>query len=329
MQSSILGRCRWSIICLLLVSFEVRGAHIQIQSTPLHMFPADTEVDTVQSIRWLSGLHLTSQDRRFGGISGLEWYRGKLLAVSDRGFFIILHPRFRPDGVCRGVSSGEIYPLRSVSGGMLSGRTADAEELIAHPDGSLWVTFEHDHRLLRYRQTSGSRFDMSALRANELPSLPALSQSPDNGGIEAATWHPTYGLLAIREHELSSSSLHPTWIRSHTTAIQVQYQGTPPYRPTGMTCMANGDVVTVERHYSPESGPISRIVRIPRSAWNKPQTPVTGRELGRFEHAMTRDNFEAVVAAPLKNGGPAVLIASDDNYAAHQRTLLIHLALSP
>src|SRR3546814_1250352 len=109
------------------------------------------------------GVHLPSRDPRFGGLSGLRWDRGRLLAVSDAGDGFSFNVR-ESGGRLTGVTHVRVTRLSGADGAPLSGKKAgDAEalELVrpcadgnCQPTGAL-VAFEQDHRLWAYDFAGG------------------------------------------------------------------------------------------------------------------------------------------------------------------------------
>ena len=220
-----------------------------------------------------------------------------------------------------------MHPIRSPSGAALQGREADAEELIFRPDGRVLVTFEHSHRVSSFGNISTPSKPFYLATEHAFASLPGLSKSPENGGLEAATWHPQLGLIAIQEHALPHSALHPAWSYGVSKTRTFYYRGAAPYHPTGMTHAPNGDLITIERHFSKETGPVSRVVRIAVEPIKRAATEISGKSLGQFDGAISRDNFESITMGPEVGNRPTILLCSDDNYATHQRTLLLQMAL--
>lgn len=310
-----------------MIVHSASSAPIEVQSVAIPLNSMQPNQSRVEALTWLTGWHISSTNRQFGGVSGFERQGNKLLAVSDKGYWIILDLVFDDKGILRDIPSAAIHPILSPARKPLEGRLADAEELILRPDGRVLVTFEHNHRISLFGDASRPQVPFYQQHETTLPPLPALSNCPENGGLEAATWHPELGLIAIREHEVPGTARYPGWVREVATTRQFQYQGTAPYRPTAMTHLPDGDLITLERHFTPETGPVSRIVRIGIEQLRKSAAEVSGRPLAHFDGPVSRDNFEAIAVGPNVGGRPTLLVGSDDNYASHQRTLLVQVAL--
>ena len=94
---------------------------------------------------------MTSNDKRFGGISALALDRGRLLAVTDSGVVI----RFsRPAGQgaqAKSASTARIGELPAGPGVGLYKHNRDSELLVQDDDGrGWWVAFENRHSLWLY-----------------------------------------------------------------------------------------------------------------------------------------------------------------------------------
>ncbi len=96
------------------------------------------------------------------------------------------------------------------------------------------------------------------------------------------------------------------------------------FRPTSLATLANGDVLALERHYSPVTGVAVRVVHIER-ATIAPRATLSGNALATFKPPLTVDNFEGLAVRRSADGASHVYLVSDDNYSPFQRTLLLHL----
>jgi len=298
-----------------------------IQADPVPLNALHPNQRQLEALEWVAGWSLSTSNKKFGGLSGFERVGNTLFAISDRGYWVILTLQFDANGVLVDIPYGAIHPILSPMGTPLEGKLSDAEELILRPDGRVLVTFEHAHRVSLFGNITASKPPFYTQREQMLAPLPSLADCPPNGGVEAATWHPEFGLIAIREHAVPGTTEYPVWISNMTATRQLTYRGSAIYHPTGMTHLQNGDLITIERHYQKSTGPISRLVRISKKHLGPTSVNFSGKALGHFKGKTSRDNFEAVTTAPRVSGRPTVLIGSDDNYAAHQRTFVIQVRL--
>ncbi|MHA1128539.1 MAG: esterase-like activity of phytase family protein, partial [Alphaproteobacteria bacterium] len=86
----------------------------------------------------------------FGGLSGIEILPdGNFLAISDQGSFIE-GTITRIDGEIRGATIAPLHPILDSKGNPLTGYHTNAEGLAIGPDGSIYIAFEGNHRIMRH-----------------------------------------------------------------------------------------------------------------------------------------------------------------------------------
>ena len=156
---------------------------VAVRASPVSLNPGDPQKRVVGRLEYRGGLHLTSDDPRFGGLSSIRVLPDgeRLVAVTDEGWWVSARLVQR-DGRLEGVEDVEMGPLLGPDGRAPEGKDSrDAESLALLPDGGFVVGFEREHRLLRYPPGTG--------RPDGVPvavtSPPGLEKAPFNGGIEA------------------------------------------------------------------------------------------------------------------------------------------------
>lgn len=314
-----------SIAVALTLALATPGA---AQSTAIAVTAASVPLDgrdpeRVQNgaLRYLGGFELTSPDRRFGGISGFELTAdaSRLVGVSDRGYWIVIDLLHDPAGRLLGVETATVHPLLSGDGDPLSGRLGDAEDVARLPGGGWLVSFEHEHRVAIFAQPGA--------REQPGPKPGGLETSPPNGGIEAMAALPDGTIVALGEKPTRASGTFRGWVLAAAgeTSRTLTYATVDGFQPTGLSPLANGDLIALERRFSLLTGVAARLVRIPASALSGADGPIRTTELARFGGTIVCDNFEAVAVRDLPGGGAAIYIGSDDNYSSNQRTLLLQL----
>lgn len=274
----------------------------------------------------VAGFVLASDDRRFGGLSGLAVADDgrTLFAVSDRGAAIRLGLEFGGAGGVAPVTLA-ISPLPGDTGQPLSGRNADAESLRIL-DGVAHVGFEQDHRILRYPDGPGGFPGGAGVRI----SLPdAIGDLEANGGLEAFTRLADGRLLLLAEGHNPNGADHRAWLccgggaASHEFAIS--WPG--PYVPTDAATLRSGDVLVLLRHFTPIDGVSAKLLKLPARLFaGAPQRIDAGREgiaLLNLAPPQAVDNMEGLAILERPNGKTLVFLVSDDNFSALQRTLLL------
>lgn len=265
-----------------------------------------------------------------GGLSGL-WISPdstRFAAVADDGHSLtgrLIHDR---DGRLTGAADLQRAPLLSPEIARNGKRDNDAEELARLPGGGWLVSFERNHRLLRF----GERFAADGPPA-AFPAPPGLAGAPSNGGLEALAVWPDGGVLALEEGADGAAATRG-WFAASPPAgpdgwRSFAYRAAADHRPSGAAALPNGDALALERRASLLGGFSVRLVLLRRAAFAdaQPGAMVEGEELARLSSPGVSDNFEGVAAVPRADGDIDVYLLSDDNFSPLQNTLLIHLVL--
>lgn len=271
-------------------------------------------------------LVLKSSEPRFGGWSGAAVRDDDLTLVSDRGYRLTLHYTIDPR---RGLalSDPRFGVLQGTDGAPLrAGRFRDAESVTALPGGGMLVSFEREHRLWLY-PASTPPFSGKPVAVEPPPDLKGL---PYNGGLEAVAGLPDGRILALAEGERGADRTRG-WIGTPAPTVAEGMDWAPltlllsdGYRPTAAAATPDGDVLVLERFFSPGLGFASRIRRIPTAAV-APGAVLDGPVLLHLARAPVNENFEALAVLDAADGETRVLLVSDDNYNRLQRSLLLVL----
>lgn len=282
-------------------------------------------VTAVGELRYAGGLVLRAVDARFGGLSGLSVSAdgGGLLAVSDRGSWLAGTLHYDAEGRLTGLDAVTIDALTDAAGRALTARhESDAESLTRTPDGDYLVGFEHDHRIWRYQAAAGHRLgDMVGAVV-----LPGLAAAEPNGGIEAMVALADGRLLAIAEDTWEGALLVGWLVAADGTVSHVRYRPEGRFHPTDLVQLPSGDVLALERSYTPPAAIAARLRRIPLAAIT-PGATLAGREIARLASPLTVDNMEGVAAIRTAEGRTRLFLLSDDNFNPLQRTLLLSFTL--
>ncbi len=291
--------------------------------------------DRLGRLRYLSGLHLTSDDEDFGGFSGLAIHRGRLTAVSDQGHWLTA-VLLLDSGVLKELRSARMGSLCDDDGTPVAWERRDAEEIQALPGGGFLISFERHHRIFFYGSaangTSRHRVAAETLapdgRPAAFPFPPAIVPTRRNKGMEAIALLPDGRLLTFAEDLRTIEDDIIGWIGHpeagdwrHLTLATLE-----DFLPTGAAVLPAGDVVLLERSYSKEIGNRVRLMLL-EAASLLPEARLQPIELARLEPPATVDNMEAVAVHPGPDGETLIYLMSDDNYNEGQRTLLMQFEL--
>lgn len=142
--------------------------------------------------RLLGAVTLRVEHPQWGGLSGVEMAQdgAALVAISDRG--ILFHAEVTRDGAGQvgGLSLQSVDELMGRDGQRGPWAARDAEGLALLPDGTLYISFEGDHRVARYIGDGLSE---------ALPPHPDFATLQENSSLEAIAVDGTGTLYALPE----------------------------------------------------------------------------------------------------------------------------------
>lgn len=312
--------------CILVLALLAPGAAsaaepLELSSRQVHLNTEDRTVVRVGALRWRGGIEIFSKDEDFGGLSGLlvSADRARLTMVSDRGRWITARLVYDAEGWLAGVAGGRIGALAGPDGKRLKGkRHKDAESLAALSDGSLLVSFEHEHRILRYPRA----FARPPAVLDPPPDLPDL---PNNKGLEALVVLDGGRLLGITQGRDKDEDI-AAFLRQDGRWSRLSYPKHGEFKPTGATVLPDGDLLVLERRFTWLGGPAARLVVV-EAKQVRPGAVLEGREIAEIRLPYTVDNMEGIAARRGPKGETLIYLLSDDNFSALQRTLLLMFAL--
>jgi hypothetical protein len=305
-------------------------APLAVESRALSLSSADTQADKVGRLKFLGAIQLESRDARFGGISALLWEPAcnRLLAVSDAGTWFILEPR-ETDGRLEGIAQAWIAPVLAPDGRPpLSKRAADAESLARLGDGSTWVFYEQDHRGERFASLSACRPESLAVAPDRRWVPPESADWPENGGMEAVAGSGDSLRIALESVPGPAGGMLGLAGAPDSGMSRFSWEAPKGYQPTAMEALdaAGSRMLVLHRRFTPLEGVSALLVEaeIPADATG----PVAPREVARLRAPLLVDNMEAL-AVRREGERRFVYLASDDNFNALQRTLLMKFELLP
>jgi hypothetical protein len=299
---------------------EVRATAVPFDARTM---PGDTPLLRVGRLTYRGGVQLTSPAPMFGGLSALNVTPDGtgLVAVSDQGQWLRARLVYDGAGDLVDVTQAEMGPLGDTRGAPLAGKVnQDAEALTRLPEGSWVVAFERRQRLWRYPPGPAPE------GAAEVLAVPReLLRAPENGGVEALATLLDGRLVAICEELLAGGRLRG-FVREGRRWRAFTYPIHGLLRPSGATVLPSGDLLVLERGYSPDAGVTLRMRRV-RAREVRRNAALEGEVLAQIQPPLTVDNFEGISARRAPSGETLVYLLSDDNFSPDQRTLLLMFAL--
>lgn len=310
------------VFCLRPTMAQPISSHGLVELVPIDVDPKRPERKNFGSLTLLSAFQLKSEDKRFGGLSGLAIATdGKLYAVSDRGYWLSARMEMDSNGVLLNLVDWQIAPILTTTKTPVSGRLIDAEALAQARDGSFLVAFEGVHRIWRYSAPPNT-FD-STPSPVQFPSV--ISRAPSNGGIEGITMLPDGRLLILTEEFANPDGSFKGWLVASRQSAELSYLPADGFRVTDCAALANGDVLVLERRYVP-FGILSARLTLVKAHGIQPGAKLIGKELLKLEQPLAVGNFEGLALQRISKG-TMIFIVSDDNYSSFQQTLLLQFLL--
>jgi hypothetical protein len=315
---------------------------------------APAELKAINPLRseltFVAGFHITSPDRRFGGLSGLDLLDdGSLLAVSDVGNFVWID--VAPDGVTP--VGARISKMRDAAGALLANAADSDAEGLAVKGGMALVSFEFNHRILAFdlgKCGAAARGAPIAFGPYGLPLTQAFAYSglsyDENKGAEALgitdDWYVFAGSEA-RFNEQSMMSARPIEaepdfdLRVGANApdfagmdvLPAPYEGKDArtfmlYRSFSQLSGAAISIIETDFRRHLDKGGFFRQFRGEIDERSHNWFVETGwREFAKLDEYVTIDNFEGIAAKQMPDGRVRLYIISDDNFSDSQRTLLM------
>ncbi len=303
---------------------------IDISATPIRDFAIGVQSTRFGALEFVGGLELRSTDADFGGISGLRLLPGRqrFVAVSDTGHWFAGKIARNDTGVPTAIDGVVSGPLAAAGkNGNISKRDGDCEGL-AIAGNDAFLSFERNHRIERVALKSGVPAGRPvAFIAN----LKRLSLSA-NKGIEALAVVPPVdaiapgALLAIAEDATDANGNLRGFILRGKRIEEFSILRRDGFAITDADFLPGGDLLILERDFSFSRGPRMRIRRISGQGL-RPGALVDGPVLIDADASDQIDNMEALAVSTDETGTTYVTLASDDNFSALQRTVLLEFRL--
>lgn len=247
----------------------------------------------------------------FGGFSGIEVAPdgARFTAITDRGAVYSGQFDRDADGRIAGValSSGPVM-LRDMDGRVLRTRDSDAEGLAMGPDGALYISFEHNHRIARYATESAA--SQVLLRADAFAGLQA------NSGLEALAIDAGGALYTLPERSGALDLAFPVYrFRGGLWEQPFAIPRDGDWLPVGADFGPDGRLYLLERDLAWIFGFLSRVRRF----------TVSGDRIGEGEVVLEtpagrHDNLEGISVWRDAGGALRLTMIADDNFRVFQQT---------
>ena len=310
-------------------------APIDVTVRPIAHFALASSETHFGELEFLGGLQLSSTDKHFGSLSGLDFAADghTLFAVADTGYWFTARLD-ETDGRPVGLTRPMLAPMLDAHGRPFTRKVAaDAEALrIVSRNGreTAYVSFEQKPAVARFTAAP----DLAAARRHDLRLPKFVDHLSANKGLEALAVAPADGplagaMVAIAERSLDRAGNHRGFILDGRHAGTFALKRTEPFDVTDAAFLPDGDLLVLERRFSFTGGFGMRMRRIPAAAI-RPGATVDGPVLMTADMGDQIDNMEGLAVRSNDRGQTILTLVSDDNGNTFlQRTILLQFALAP
>jgi len=312
------------------VRYARAPTHIAIEATPIAAFDTrDPSKTRFGQLNFRGGLALTSKFEAFGGVSAIQMEPdgAHFLAVTDQSSWLRGRIVYR-DGRPAGIADAEMAPMLGPDGKPLAARHwYDTESLAQGNDGLFYVGIERVEKIVRFDYR---RYGLMA-RGQPIAVPPDFKTFTYNKSLECLAAPPTSAplagsLVAITERSLDAAGNHRSFIIKGAKFTRFSVKRSEGFDVSDCTILPPGDLLLLERRYSPLLGVAVRIRRL-HLADIKEGALVDGPALFFADLGYQIDNMEGIGVHRNARGETILTLVSDDNFSAIQRNLLLQFEL--
>jgi hypothetical protein len=309
--------------------FAPAPARIEVRATPIESFDnRDPTKVRFDALEFRGGLVLTSSHKGFGGISAfhLEPNGSHFLAATDNGSWLrgrIVYKDGKPDGI----ADAEIAPILGSNGKPIASHGWFDVESLTELGGLFYIGIERVEQIVRF----DFHRDGLVARGEAIAVPPDFKTFVKNKSLECLTAAPANSALAgnlivITEQSLDAAGNHRSFLLKDGAVGRFSVKRSDDFDVTDCTVLPPGDLLLVERRFSPARGVAMRIRRLQVSAI-KEGALVDGKILIDADLAYQIDNMEGIAVHRNAQGETIITLVSDDNFSAIQRNLLLQFTL--
>ena len=297
-----------------------------LTGTPVTAFQIGApERTTFGPLQFVGGLALKADSIHMGAFPGLSVSDdGALLAVTDTGFWMTARIERNATGVPLGFSESRIGPLLDTRGVPFDHKWgADAEGLTIR-NGRVFVSMEQKARILAYPRAANGDLSEAARIVEAVFPEPRLRNS---FGLESIVALPDGRLLTIAEGAPNDSAPARAFLIAISGTTELAVARRNGFYITDATLLPDsGDILLLERNFTPSRGPEMQLRRIARDTIAA-DALLDGDVLLTVGRGYAIDNMEGVSAFQDSDGVTRIGLISDDNHWPLQRTLYLEFVL--
>ncbi len=297
---------------------------LPLTTKPIESFTPHLADAPSAPLTFLGGLIVTSSEKRFGGLSGIDMLdHDTAFIVGDRGVYVRMR-MVHDNGWLVGLSDGEIGSL--FPAGKVEKDIGDAEDVALAPDDrnkGVLVRERQANAMLAFHLENGRPVDFIPIRVGADNRILRSNQ-----GLESVAYPPAASplsgeIVTIAEHPPEGATDIPGWVAGVGSFDVVRRDD---FDISSARFLPDGDLILLERRFSLSAGIAMRLRRIPGD------TIKVGARLDGaiiLDAGMTSqiDNMEGLAVSQDEEGRTILTLVSDDNYNILQRTLILQFAL--
>lgn len=292
----------------------------------------------IGSLIYRGGVDLSSENERFGGVSGLEVFSDgasiSAFAVTDEALLLKFNLTHSDSGELEGIADTVATTLVSSDGQLLAGKAyGDSESLALDRFGGLAIGFEQRHRIgYIFPELCGAA--SRVVVPQDL--IGAVEALPDNKGLEALAYASKLEDSLIFGIEQSFENINPVIpmtlynygvVDLTRGALDSNGLEAPSgYGLVGMDILETGGashLFMLQRAYDPATGNRLRVLKRTLSQNSEPLAGQTEGLATLSRDNFPVDNFEGISVVETETGVARIYLVSDDNFSDRQRTLLV------
>jgi hypothetical protein len=326
-----------AVVCSFAIAEALRYSQaptaITVKATPIVSFdnrdPARTRFGALE---FRGGLELTSNTQAFGGVSAInvEPDGQHFTAITDNGSWLtgrIVYDNGKPAGLADTVMA----PILGSDGKPLAARGWFDVESLTELAGQFYIGIERVEQIVKL----DFRRDGVQARGEPIAVPPDFKSFTFNKSLECLAGAPkdsavAGNLIVVTEESLDAAGNHRSFLlKPGSGDDQVQrftVKRTDDFDISDCTILPPGDLLLLERRYTPARGVAMRIRRVPLASL-KPGALVDGPPLIEADLGYQIDNMEGIAVHRNAAGETIITLVSDDNFSVIQRNLLLQFAL--
>lgn len=317
-------------LALAIISLFISKAHgrdFEINLEPISSFlPSSPEQKVFGKLEFLGGGILSSDNKDFGGLLGIEFRKGQdsFIAITDKARFITAEI-MRDEDRITGITRATLTRTRNSSGKIITGaRDKDAEAITLTPDNQILLGYERNDRIAVFNEKNHKLIQDRRSKTINLNEY----EFPNNKGVEALVISSTpETLLVFTEHALNKQGNHRAFSITNNEITEFAIKVPDGYSITDAALLPDNRLILLERYYSIFTGPYMRIRRFEVPDLIAKDQLLEGETLMQANSNYEIDNMEGLAITTMKDGSNRLTLVSDDNFSKDQRTILIEFKL--